>query len=40
MIAEGVSSEEFPEFLKPGNITKTTPVILQFGEFKERKSLK
>ena len=33
LIAQGVSSAEFPEFLKQGNITKTTPTILQFGEF-------
>jgi predicted nuclease of predicted toxin-antitoxin system len=26
-------SEEFPEFLRQGNITQTTPKILQFGEF-------
>ena len=33
LIAKGVSSEEFPEFLKQGNVTQTRPKILRFGEF-------
>jgi hypothetical protein len=33
LIAQDVSSEKFPEFLKQGNTNKTIPTILQFGEF-------
>ena len=33
LIAEGVSPEDFPEFLKPETAKKTSPTILQFGEF-------
>ena len=33
LIAKGVPSEEFPEFLRQANTTQTTPKILQFGEF-------
>ena len=32
LIAQGVSSEEFPDFLEPKNITHT-PTMLQFGKF-------